>query len=95
MTIAKNTKKAAKVLAGAFDVRCYSLSNCFTGNPIAEQPVVWRNGSLVHVTVPEFLTCELFSGIGNARLTTSGALFIVHVNSNLWYEFRSSEERPA
>ncbi len=100
MTIAKNTLKARNVIKGAHDIRCYSLSNNFCGAPLVDSPAIWfptpgANGGkvLVYVSQHEFLAEELNSR--NAKLTTSGALFIIRIHSNLWYEFKSTEARPA
>lgn len=86
MTIAKNTKKAKQILANAHAVLCYSLEGHFEAKPLCDRPVVWDNGSIVEVTIPEFLTREL--DFYHAKLTSGErGLHTLHVHSNLWYTF--------
>jgi len=99
MTIPKNTNKARAILACATDIRCYSLSNNFSGQPLADSPVVWgpekdehgRSKHLVHATQPEFLAHEL-QGTSSTKLRrdSQSGRYVTDVHSNLWYEFQSA-----
>ena len=93
MTVAKNTNHAKQAIAKAYDIRCFSLSNNFSGAPLAEKPVIWggpvlqgRFTKLVEVTQSEFLARELEVEL-HAKLTTRGGKYTLHIHSNLWYEF--------
>lgn len=96
MTIAKNTNKATRIIRNAKDVRCYSLSNNFTGDPLAERPVMWAGEiveghyvRIVEVSQAQFLMRELRENT-HAKLVTNGDAFLLSVHSNLWYEFLST-----
>lgn len=93
MTIRRNTHRAQQVIDNARDIRCYSLSNGFSGAPLVDRPMIYgipREGEnfrpLVEVSQKGFLRHELenrsttLSDRGNGRYT-------IHVHSNLWYEF--------
>ncbi len=91
MTVRRNTKFAARILAKAHDVRCFNLQNGFTCTPMTEKPAYYRAGELHPTTPGGYLKAllEMFSfsklysfGNGNFRLT---------VTSNEWYEFRAEE----
>jgi hypothetical protein len=96
MTITKTSNRAKQAIANAKDIRCFSLSNNFSGQSLAADPVVWggpvvenRFTELVHVTPSEFLAKELIEG-RHAKLTVSeSGRYTLHVHSNLWYEFAS------
>jgi hypothetical protein len=77
MTIAKNTKRAKKAIANATDVRCFSLSNDFSGKLI----------EVGHLS--GFLSREL-AGL-HAKLTVGeNGHYRIYVHSNLWYEFEAA-----
>jgi hypothetical protein len=91
MTVPKNTNKAKQAIANARNIKCYSLSNSFSGQPLADSPVVWdgpvvncQYRNLLHVSQSEFLAREL---AGHSKLTESNGHFTLHVHDNLWYEF--------
>jgi len=97
MTVPKNTKRAKAAIAKAHNVRCYSLSNNFSGEPLAEKPLIWggeiRNNcytQLIPVSQSAFLARELNSR--NVMLSETNGHYTLHVHSNLWYEF---EERAS
>lgn len=93
MTIPKNTNKAKVAIATAQNIRCYSLSNNFEGNPISDNPVAWvRKGTekpiLTSMTPNEFLANELYGeGHMHAKLSVAENRYTLHVHDNLWYEF--------
>ncbi len=93
MTIRKNTDRASKILDQARNIRCYSLNNNFSGEPLAEHPVIWgepRPGEnfrpLVEVSPIGFLRHEL-SGFRTKLSDRGNGNYTIHVHSNLWYEF--------
>jgi len=86
--INKTSKLARAILGKVKNVRVYSLSNNFSGEAMAEVPVRWRDNQLVNCTQPEVLTENLHS-IRSARLYNQGNHYVIHVHSNLWYEFES------
>lgn len=83
MTIAKNTNRAKKAIANATDIRCYSLSNNFSGKPLGEKPVA-TSGEVVSQS--EFLSHEL-AGLRTKLTMGENGRYCIHVHSNLWYEF--------
>jgi hypothetical protein len=92
VTIPKHTHQAKAAIASAKDVRCYSLSNNFSGEPLTEQPVVWGGEvvnncytKLIPVTRAEFLSRELRGR--NVTLSEHGGRYTLRVHSNLWYEW--------
>lgn len=92
MTITKTSKLAKLAISHAHDIRCYSLSNNFSGAPLAEKPVVWgppigdnQYSSLVEVSQSQFLMKELKSR--HAKLTGCSCNYRIHVHANLWYDF--------
>ena len=92
MTIPKNTNRAKQAITNARDIRCYSLSNNFSGQPLTEKPTVWggaivdghRYRDLLTVTQSEFLAHELEHG--KLSVSTEGR-YTLQIHSNLWYEF--------
>ena len=92
-TIAKTSKKAAQLISNARAIKVYSLSNCFTGQPLTEKPVVWADTAdgkrdLVEVSPSDFLRHELNSR--STKLHDNGnGTFSIDVHSNLWFEFES------
>jgi hypothetical protein len=96
MTIRKTSDRASKVLDHAHNVRCYSLSNNFRGEPLADRPVIAGVPSpgevhqlLVEVSPVGFLRHELTSN--TTKLIDSGSgHFTIRVHSNLWYIFQSA-----
>lgn len=92
-TIAKNTNKAKQAIQNATQVLCFSLSNNFSGQPLAIKPVAWRElgtdgrfHKMVEVTLPEFLTDEL--NLRHSKLTIGeNGHYTLHIHSNLWYDF--------
>jgi hypothetical protein len=90
MTIPKNTNRAKKAIANATNIRCFSLSNNFTGKPLAERPLVMgTDGESAEVTRAELLSRELSDF--RAKLTASeSGTYRIHVHSNLWYEFEAA-----
>jgi hypothetical protein len=98
MTVPKNTRKAKQAIASARNITCYSLANCFRGEPLTDSPVVWggpivnnQYRELLHVSQAEFLARELS---GHGKLTESNGHFTLHVHDNLWYEFDATIELP-
>ena len=95
MTITKTTKAAKQAIANAKNIRCYSLSNNFSGEPIQDKPVIWggeivnnQYRSLIEVTQSEFLERELNGR--NAKLTKGeSGKYNLRVHSNLWYSFEA------
>lgn len=85
MTIPKNTKRAAEVIANAKNIVCYSLSNNFQPIFMDHDCPVWREGKLVYLPPKQFLINEL-SG-RHCKLSQYAGNFTLHVHSNLWYEF--------
>jgi hypothetical protein len=98
MTIPKNTKKAKQAIANAHDIRCYSLSNNFSGEPLAENPgfyggpvVDGRFTQWLRVSQSEFLAHEL-NEFRSAKLSeNSNGSYSLHIHSNLWYEFSTHD----
>ena len=91
MTIRKNTNKAKQLIANARNIRCYSLSNNFTGQPLAERPRTWAptaNPAIIEVSQSEFLARELSDPHVTLRQDLNGR-YCIDVHSNLWYEFES------
>ena len=96
MTITKTSHRASQVLQGARNIRCYSLSNNFSGEALAEKPVIWGEPKpgehyrpLVEVSQVGFLRHELQSR--STKLSDSGnGHYTIHVHSNLWFSFQSS-----
>lgn len=95
MTIPKNTKRAEAILAHAANIKVFSLSNGFSGQPLAEQPVIWGGElvnhqftKLVPVSEAEFLAHEL-EGRGPKMVERENGRYCIRVHSNLWYEFTS------
>jgi len=92
MTIAKNTNRAKQAITAAHDIRCYSLSNNFSGEPLTDKPVIWggpivdghRYRDLLTVTQSEFLAHELQHG--KLSISNDGR-YTLHIHSNLWYDF--------
>ena len=91
-TVPKNSLKAKAAIKAATNIRCYSLSNHFSGEPLAAKPVIWggpiinnQYRDLVEVTQAEFLHRELYQFRG--KLSESNGHYTLHVHSNLWYEF--------
>jgi hypothetical protein len=95
MTIRKTTDHASKVIDGARNVRCFALSNNFSGEPLAEKPLILgemnpgdTHRPLIAVAQQGFLRHELRTK--TTKLTDSGhGRYTVHVHSNLWYTFES------
>jgi hypothetical protein len=98
MTIAKNSKRAKVAIANAHDIRRYSLSNHFSGQPLSLAPTIWggriennQYSDLIHVTQPEFLAHELHeTSSAKLSLNTDGR-YCLHIHSNLWYEFSTHD----
>lgn len=97
MTIAKNTNKAKQAIANAKEIRCYSLENNFSGDLIADKPVIWggepinnQYRQLIEVSQSEFLTRELNSRHSKLTVGENGS-YTLHVHSNLWYRFTATE----
>jgi len=90
-TVPKKSPRAARVLTNAREIRCYSLSNNFTGTPLVNDPVIWApDGQIKHVTPTEYLTHELET-MPHAKLyDEGGGKFSLLVHSNLSYEFQSN-----
>lgn len=93
MTVPKNTNLAKYAIANAHDVKVYSLSNNFSGEPLSDKPVVWggpiidgRYRDLIEVSVPEFMARELKSRHAKLTLACYGR-YHLHIHSNLWYNF--------
>lgn len=94
MTVPKNTNRAKQAIATATDVRCYSLSNGFSGEPMIEKPVIWKEGKLVEVSQPERLTWEL-NQLRSKLIAGENGNYTIRVHSNLWYDFKSQAGRFA
>ena len=93
MTITKTSKLAKLMLSKAHDIRCFSLSNNFSGQPLAEKPVVWGERGkfneslpLIEVSQQDFLARELNSRHAKLTVGTCGK-YHIRVHANLWYEF--------
>lgn len=95
MTIAKNTKRAKEILHNAHDIKCFSLANNFSGQPLPKECNVWggpivngRYRDLLAVSPQEYLTHEL--NAYHCKLTQdSEGRYSIYVHSNLWYEFQA------
>lgn len=103
VTITKTTKNAKQAIANARNIRCYNLSNHFSGEPLADKPVLWGTAvgdlsrSLIEVSQSDFLFSELRSR--HAKLSCAEVLqgsdwklnghYCLHVHANLWYEFEA------
>lgn len=99
MTIQKNTRQAREAIQNAREIRCYSLSNGFSGQKLSESPTIWGPSEggqyprAIQVSQPEFLAHELNSL--RAKLVLSPNLgespkhYYLHIHSNLWYEFKA------
>lgn len=92
MTISKNTRKAKEAINQAKEIRCYSLSNNFSGQPMVEYPTIWggpvvdgRYTQLLSITQQGFLAEEL--KLRHAKLSLEDGHYRLHIHSNLWYEF--------
>lgn len=97
MTIAKNTNRAKQVIANAHDVRCFSLSNNFSGT-LLDRPCVWcgpvvngRRTDLVRVSDGEFLLYQLNAFRGAKLSVNTDGKYHLTIHSNLWYEFSTHE----
>jgi hypothetical protein len=93
MTVSKNTNRAKKAIANAHDIRVYSLSNNFSGQPLSDDPVVWGGPvvdncftELIHVKPAEFLKKELETYHAKLSVSECGR-YTLQIHSNLWYEF--------
>lgn len=91
MTIPKNTNKAKAIISNAHNVRCYALGNNFSGEPLAEKISIWGPmGTFTpvkYVTPAEYLALQLAESRSTKLSKTSNGSYILHVHSNLWYEF--------
>lgn len=76
MTIAKNTNRAKATIQNARDIRCFSLGNNFSGQLIASD-----------FNASNFLAGQLNSL--HSKLTGKDGYYVLHVDSNLWYEFKA------
>ena len=95
-TIPKNTKRARNLLLNARNIRCYSLSNNFAGNPLADNPTVWGEAKpgehyrpMIQVTQAEFLRRELVRSHGAKLTETGNGHYTIHIHSNLWFDFEA------
>ena len=93
MTVPKNTKRAKHVIENARNIKCFSLSNDFRGEPLADAPMVWggevvnnQYTKLIPVTQAEFLAREL-NGHNVKLIAGENGRYCIHVHSNLWYDF--------
>lgn len=105
-TVPKNTKRAKWAIEHATEIKCYSLSNHFAGDPLHERPMIWAdnpktwNGEtynsyrkLVEVSQAAFLANEL--AIRNTKLVAGeNGYYTIHCHSNLWFTFKVKEEMP-
>ncbi len=91
MTITKNTKKAKQLIENAHDVRCFSLSNNFSGTPLPKECHVWGgpHRDLLTVSQQDFLAHELYISHSTKLRQMSDGRYIIYVHSNLWYEFNA------
>lgn len=93
-TIPKNTKRAREVLAKARNVKCYTLSNCFTGTPLGPDPIdpeAWmkrKPGDTVVDTTPQgYLAAKLRMFQFSKLIDEGRGKYHLRVTSNEWYEF--------
>jgi hypothetical protein len=96
VTVPKNTHRAKRAIKTAREVKCYSLENHFSGQPLTEKPVVWggpivdcRHTQLIEVSQAEYLTREL-NGHNCKLVAGENGFYTLRVHSNLWYTFKAA-----
>jgi len=90
MKIRRNSKELPEIFAKAKNIKVYSLDNYFVGKPLAEDPIdpeAWPK-EVKHTKQQDYLA-KTFRETHFAELTRNNGTFILHIHSNLWYEFEN------
>lgn len=89
MTIRRNSWKAKYILDSAKNVKCFTITNGFLGEPMCERPQFYRNGEM-HSTTPSGYLKAIYEMFRHAKLTCDAPnRFCLSVTSNEWYKFEA------